>query len=219
MLKKIFSNLFLAVFFVMIASAQTQPVNTTGLSAEQVVALNSLAEQLRKQPENTLANLSLQTATPDKVKEWTEAGEAAGKAVAAFTKEIGIAADQFLKTDVGRTAFYVAIWKFGGDKVIGSLVQITFNVVLGVGLLLIWWRFTRRFAFCERMVGTVIYNENTFLRWMGFNKKEVRWEKDDAWITRIDDGDYEFWAHLCVKILSGVLFLTIVWMCWPKVAW
>lgn len=212
---------FFAITFLMtsvsVVSAQTSPrVDVSGLSQEQIAALNNLSEQLRKQPENTLANLSLRTATPNRIKEWTEAGEAAGKAVAAFTKEIGIAADQFLKTDVGRTAFYVVIWRFGGDKIAASLLSILLSVVIGGVLITIWWRFTRRFAFFERRSGTVTLNENPLFRWLGFNKKEIKWEKDDEWIRSLRD-DNIFWATFWVRVLSAAALAAIVLFCWPKV--
>ncbi len=220
MLQRIFAIAILMTIVSSVVGAQTQAqsVNTTGLSAEQVATLNNLTEQLRKHPENTLANLSLQTATPDRVKEWTEAGEAAGKAVAAFTKEIGIAADQFLKTDVGRTAFYVGVWKLGGNKVIESFLQIFLSFLTAAVVVFIWWKFTRRFAFFERRVGTVTYNENTLLRWLGFNKKEVKWEKDDGWITEIQDPDLRFWAVLLVRLLCGSVLILILGYGWPTVS-
>lgn len=210
--------LALSVAFIpAIAQTQSAGVNTAGLSAEQVTTLNRLVEQLRQQPANTLANLSLQTATPDKVREWTEAGTAAGKAVGAFTKEIGIAADQFLKTDVGRTAFYVAVWKFGGDKVVESFLQAFLSIAIGLALLVIWWKFTRRFAFNERKEGSIVYNENTFWRWLGFNKKEVKYVKDEDWIEKLSAGE-KFWALFLLRVFSVVLLAIIIGTCWPKIS-
>lgn len=217
MKSQIIALVLLALLVAMSGSAQQAnlAVETKGLTPAQVSSLNAVANQLREQP-NTLANLDLQTATPSRVKEWTEAGEAAGKAVAAFTKEIGIAADQFLKTDVGRTTFYVAIWKFGGNKVVESLIQVALNVLLGAALLVVWWKFTRRFAFCERKVGSVTYNENTLLRWLGFNKRDVKFEKDEGFVEDLSASE-KFWALFVLRVISGVLLVIVISTSWPTI--
>ena len=113
----IFSLVMMLGFGSVALGAQQTSVDTTGLSADQVKALSAAVAELRKQPANTIANLSLATTTPDKWKEWAEAGSAAGQAVGNFTKELGIAADQFLQTGVGKVSLYALIWKFGGDQV------------------------------------------------------------------------------------------------------
>lgn len=204
------------VGIVLLAQQQTG-VDTSGLSADQIKALNAAAEQLKKQPANTIANLTLQNATPDKFKEWADAGAAAGKAVSSFTKEIGIAADQFLKTDVGRIGLYVIIWKLGGDKVVASVFNTTLNVLMAVALFTIWWKLTRRFAFNERHKTTVSYNQNTLLRWIGFNKRDTTWEKDDAWMNAFSD-DGKAAAVVVSRVVSAVLLVIIIFACWPSVS-
>ncbi|HEY4505679.1 MAG TPA: hypothetical protein VJG67_03240 [Candidatus Paceibacterota bacterium] len=198
------------------AQQQQAPiVDTTGLSAEQVKALNAAVTELRKQPANTLANLTLQTATPDKFKEWVDAGSAAGKAVGAFSKEVGVAADQFLKTDVGRIGLYTLIWKFGGDKVVESILNMTLKFVLAVVLFTFWWKMVRRFVMNERRTGTTEYNPNTFLRWLGFNKKTVDYEKDD-WMSEWPVSD-QFWITFWTRVGAVVVAALITLVCWPSV--
>lgn len=200
----------------------TQPVtaptvNLQGLKPEQIKALAAAAEQLRQQPENTLANLTLQNATPEKFKEWADAGQAAGKAVSGFTKEIGIAADDFLKTSTGRIALYALLWKLGGNKVAATLLNVAMSLLLGLILLTCWWQMVRRFVFNERHTGKKEYNANPLLRWLGFNRKEVIFEKDDEWMKRWDDNS-QFWITLWSRVLSIGALALIVFVCWPSVS-
>jgi hypothetical protein len=190
-------------------------VDTKGLTAEQVQSINNIAEQLRKQP-NTLANLTLQNATPDKLKEWVGAGDMAGKEVASFTKDLGIAADQFLKTDVGRITVYAIVWKLGGNHVAESFINIALKVMFAVVLYTFWWKLSRRFVFNEQKIGTVTYNEKPFLRWLGFNKKEVKYEGYDPYGGLKDDNKLA--AIIVSRIVSGILLLLITLLCWPSVS-
>lgn len=215
--------LFLAIIMTFLASsAQAQQpassgVDTSGLKAEQVKALNDLAIQLRREPENTLANLTLQNTTPDRFKEWADAGAAAGKAVSSFTKEIGIAADQFLQTDVGQIGLYALLWKFGGDKVIGTFINLLSGAILAIVAFTFWWKLTRRFVFGERRAIKIVYNSNTFLRWLGFNQKEFSTEKSDEWMAGLDNND-KFWITVWSRILSFVTLIILVFLFWPQVS-
>lgn len=191
-------------------------VNTNGLTAEQVKALSAAADQLRVKPENTLANLTIQNATPQKFTEWADAGAAAGKAVSAFTKEVGIAADQFLKTDTGRIALLAVIWKLGGDQIVASAANMVLNLVLAVILLTMWWKMTRRFVFNERKTGTVSYHQNPILRWLGFNKREVTFEKDDEWMKSMD-GTERAWVMASTRIGALIFLIIVVATVWPEV--
>lgn len=208
----------MTLLFAGMASAQTQQtkLDLTGLTPDQVQALNTAIEQLRKQPENTLANLSLQTITPDRFTEWANAGEAAGKAVANFTREIGVGADAFLKTDVGRIGFFVLLWKFGGDQVAASVLNMALGLIMAVTLYTFWWKMTRRFVLNERREFTADYHQNTFLRWLGFNKKSVSWVKDQEWLAQWDAND-RFWMIFWARTLCIALFVMITFMVWPKV--
>jgi hypothetical protein len=196
---------------------QNPGVDTTGLSADQIKVLSAAAQELKKQPANTIANFTLANATPDRIKEWGDAGIAAGKAVVGFTQQVGIAADQFLKTDVGRTGFYVLVWKFGGDKVATSLMNVLLDVALAILLYTFWWKLTRRFVFNERKEKTVSYHQNTLLRWLGFNKKDIAWKKDNEWMANWSS-DEQFWIMFWSRVISGALFVAITLICWPSVS-
>jgi len=211
------SVVFVTLFCLGLQGQTTAEVETKGLTAEQVKALNAAADQLRKQPANTISNLSLENATPDKFREWAGVGEMAGKEISAFTKGVGIAADQFLRTDTGRLAMYSIIWKFGGNKVAESLLSIFLKLLFAMVLYTFWWKVVRRFVFNERKFGTVTYNKNPLLRWLGFNNKEVRFEKDESWMQGIGN-DNSFWIMLWTRIGAGVAIVLITLACWPSVS-
>ena len=198
-------------------------INIKGLTDEQAasvraqaLALTSAVEQMKKTPkENTLANLTLANVTPDKFKEWADAGQAAGKAVANFTKEVGMGADAFLKTDTGKYAFIAIIWKAGGAKVAESATNIIIHVMMAIVLYTAWWWLTRLFVFGQVTKKEIVYNENTFLRWIGMNKKTVTIQRDAEWHKELK-GDEVFWLLIWSRIISVALLILITWHVWPS---
>lgn len=119
--------------------------------------------------------------TPDKVAEYAQLGAAIGSALASTAKELGIVANDFLKTPVGAIAATLIVWKVAGEAVVH---------VVGGGLLFtvflpVWWISFRRTCFAytavvhswpredgkmeSRTTKTPIKNEGgVFLYWITF---------------------------------------------------
>jgi hypothetical protein len=194
-----------------------QPVvDVSGLSAEQVALVRLAVDQAKKAPkENTLSNLVDATKlTPDKFKEWADAGQAAGKAVANFTKEVGIGADSFLKTDVGKYAFIAIAWKIGGKEVVASGLNVALSLLLAAILYIAWWKLSKLFVFGTIVRKEVEYNDNIFLRCLGFNKVKVT-EKD--WYEDKDFNESsKFWVTFWSRVICVGSLVAITWTVWPR---
>ena len=199
-------------------TAPVVAVDVSGLTPEQVAAIKGVVEQVKAQPKaNTLANLKdLTNITPDKFKEWADAGTSAGKAVANFTKEVGMGADAFLKTDTGKYALLAILWKSGGDKVASTAINILLNVALFVVLICIWCWLARLFVFGQLVKKEITYNENTFLRWLGFNKTQVTIQREEEWLEKFSTTD-KFWIMFYSRVISTIMLFIIVFMTFPKV--
>lgn len=61
--------------------------------------------------------------------EWSEKGKNIGLAIAAITKELGVAAESFAKTDAGKIVFGVMAFKIIGNEAI-DVLQIAASIVL-----------------------------------------------------------------------------------------
>ncbi len=200
-------------------------IDTKGLTSEQAeaikaqaAALSASAEQMRKSPEDgSVLTALVKDMTPAKFREWAEAGDAAGLAVANFTKQVGMGADAFLKTDSGKFAVLAIVWKIGGGAVAASLINIFLKLLLAIVLLSAWWWLTRLFVFGQTVEKTVEYNQNTILRWLGFNKKTVAIKHDENWHKNMSASD-EFWAIFWSRVLSVVSLFAIALAVWPRVS-
>lgn len=196
-------------------------VDTTGLTAEQaasvaaqVKALNDSVRQMKKSGQPTLEAIVGQM-TPEKFRDWADAGQAAGKAVSNFTKEVGIGADAFLKTDTGKLAVLAVIWKAGGDQVAASAINVVLSVILAIVLFAAWWKLTRLFVFGQRIKKEVVYNQNTFLRWLGFNQKTISIQDDDR-LGELES-EHRAWLMFVSRLFSLSMLVVIVVTTWPTV--
>lgn len=200
-------------------------IDTKGLTAEQAeaikaqaAALSASAEQMRKSPEDgSVLTALVKDMTPAKFREWAEAGDAAGLAVANFTRQVGMGADAFLKTDSGKFATIAIVWKIGGGAVAASLVNVFLKILMAIVLFTAWWWLTRLFVFGQVAQVTVVYNENTFMRWFGFNKKTKVIQRDEEWHKKFS-GDDDFWITIWGRVFSIAMLFLIVVIVWPTVS-
>lgn len=55
--------------------------------------------------------------TPERLNEWAEKGKGIGMAIGSAAKELGIAANDFLKTDAGKMTMGIILWKMLGHDI------------------------------------------------------------------------------------------------------
>lgn len=115
------------------ASCQQQIGNISGISdttkQEMIVKCEQTKLDLVKQ-----ADVVLTEATVDKVDRWSEISLRFAKAIGVAAEEMGMAANNFLKTDAGKLTAALIVWHVMGDDlsaIISGALIITLGFLLG----------------------------------------------------------------------------------------
>ena len=98
------------------AAEETQAVSLEGLSAEQVKQIQSQVQAARQ---NSSPEMSA-------VSKASEIGRMLGASLVATAREVGIAVNDFAKSDVGRIVTVVLVWKYIGHDILGVGVGLMF---------------------------------------------------------------------------------------------
>lgn len=75
-------------------------------------------------------------ANAERVDQWLNVGERIGKMIGGAAKEVGVAANEFVKTPVGTVAIALIVWHYMGDALLHLFVGMT---VMVVGLAATWF--------------------------------------------------------------------------------
>jgi hypothetical protein len=103
--------------------AAANTIDTSRLTAEQVSQLQKQAADMSKDPANT-AVLVRQEAEA-----WANLGGKIGQAMVGAAKEVGMAANEFAQTGLGKVVVGIVVYKVIGQEILG--------VILGVSVLLV----------------------------------------------------------------------------------
>ena len=202
--------------FSMLSFAQSNSptvVNVSNLTKEQQLAVHVVANQMAEKKSDAPAILqAIQNIDSTKVRGWAEAGTEAGKAVGNFAKEIGVVAQTFLDSFVGKATFLLVFMNYGG----GKLAQFAFNVFAFVALtplfIFFMWKVFKRFVLQVIITTEKKYNTNPFYRFIGFNEIATKTEK-----VPYDDENFRFWTPVIgwvFIIASSILFFVNMWPRW-----
>lgn len=132
-MKKLFTALFAALMLVSTgAFADSTPTPTAvsleGLTADQVKAVQTQIDQAKRQHKPELT--AMDTAV--------ELGRIIGSGLVATARELGIAANDFAKSDLGKVVMYILIWKYLGHDLLGVAVGVPLLIsAVFIGLRLI----------------------------------------------------------------------------------
>jgi hypothetical protein len=209
-MKKYFAILLL--LFVVPVFAQQVQVDVSKLTDEQKKALQSVANQMAENKSNTSQILeAVKSIDAKDVKNWADAGTEAGKAVANFTREIGVVTTEFLNSFPGKTTFLLLVMNYGG----GKMAQFVLNTFIFVTLLPVFtWlmcRVFKRFVLQTRTLVTIVYNPNPWLRFVGINTVT---KTDEA--VKFDNDSDNFWAAVLGWALIAVSTFCFFGLLWPK---
>lgn len=121
-------NLFLAFMLLFSVSANAAvEVNTVGLTDTQKAELVKQAEAMRAQAKDP-------TAIVDSAEKWLNIGERFGKMIGSAAKEVGVAANEFLKTPVGIMTATVIVFQYLGGPIIHMFTGIVI-LILGASVI------------------------------------------------------------------------------------
>lgn len=124
-------------------------INTSGLTEAQKAQLVQQAEQMKQAEKGDIISTST-------VEKWANFTEVFGKAISTTAKEIGVQANEFVTTPVGKMTAAVIIYRYVGKDLISAVIHIISGLlVIGIG---IYWTF--RIVTSSRQV-TIEYDETT----------------------------------------------------------
>lgn len=129
-----------------LALLMTAQVDTRGLSNAQIAELQLKAEEMKG---GTLPSKS-------EIKEYAELGQAVGTAIASTAKELGVAAEEFSHTNVGKITIFLIAWQLVGEQVIQAIVG---SCLLIVSIFL-WSKYFKRMC----VISKEEYYENRKLK-------------------------------------------------------
>lgn len=97
------------------------------LSSQSVVQAgfdNLSAEQQAQIVQSIAAAQTKDRAVVDTVDKWVNVGERIGKMVGGAAREVGVAANEFVQTDVGRMTAALIIWNYMGNDLVHIFVHV-----------------------------------------------------------------------------------------------
>lgn len=165
----------LAVALSLATVAHAAQIDTSALTPAQVEALAAQAKQMAAESANAPKNIS--ATVRSEAEAWGELGANMGKAMVGAAKEVGIAANEFSQTPLGRIVVFLAAYKIIGEDVLGVIFG-TLIMVFGYSLG-VWIALTRRWS-------AVTYEYKPIL-WGLINKKVVTSQKtnDEIVVTKV----------------------------------
>lgn len=120
-----------ACFVAISTLAVAQQINTDGLTEEQKAQLALQAAQMKKEKD---AGVVEKLQDPKKLNEWVDLGKNVGLALTAVAKELGVASDEFLKSNTGKIAVVLIVWKVMGHEILdivgGTLAWIVLTSII-----------------------------------------------------------------------------------------
>ena len=163
--------MILALAISMPAMASSTALNTDGLTAEQMSQLAAKANEMRKQPTNVSAEIRKEAEA------WGELGANMGRAMVGAAREVGVAANEFSQTSLGKVVVVLVAYTLVGQEALG-IVFGTLTLVVGT-LLAIWVAMTQRWYSRQYEVRPVL--------WGMFNRRIVTAVQvdDDARTTKV----------------------------------
>lgn len=127
-------------------------ISTSDLTEEQKAEIQMQVARMKSQNKNIDQSLP----TADKLKQYAELGQSIGIAFSSTAKELGVAVDDFSKTNVGKLTITLIIWKIAGRDIAHFVGGTCFFLIM----ITLWTKYFKRLCLLEKLV----YNENGKLK-------------------------------------------------------
>ena len=197
-MKKFFGSIALAVVVALTAGCcgDANAATEAKLSVNTVAdaGFDKLSADQQAQIVQTIAAAqSKETDVIDSVDKWVNVGERIGKMVGGAAREVGIAANEFVQTDVGKMTAAMIIWNYMGADVVDVFV----HVVGGTMFILVG--LTWIFIIMRRSQDTKITYSTTEKNWFG-NYVVIGKERD----ALSSDQQFGFTGSAAVVLVLGM---------------
>jgi hypothetical protein len=107
----------------------------------QAAQAQAAAQKAAETPAKAVQQV-VEKSTPEQLVGWAQVGAALGKGLAQTARELGIAANEFVQTPVGKLTAGIILWKYMGASLVHLIVGSIFLVVY----FLVWLYLIRRFG-------------------------------------------------------------------------
>lgn len=142
------------------AKAATDPKLSVN-SVAQAGFDNLSADQQAQIIQSITAAQSKDTDLTDQVDKWVNIGERVGKMLGGAARELGIAANEFVKTDVGQMTAILVVWNYMGNDLVNIFVH------LGGGLLVMIMGLGSVFVVVRKMYAPKLVYDTNVKNWRG----------------------------------------------------
>ena len=198
-MKKFFGSIALAAFVALAAGCcgDANAAQEAKLSSNAVVQAgfdNLSAEQQAQIVSSIAAAQSKETSVVDNVDKWVNVGERIGKMVGGAARELGVAANEFVQTDVGKMTAAMIVWNYMGADVVDVFV----HVVGGTAFIFIG--LTWIFIVMRRSQTTEVVYSTTEKNWFG-NYVVLKKERDRL----TSDQQFGFTGSAAVVLALGMV--------------
>ena len=168
------------------AQAVQQTVDVSGLTQAQIAQITADVESKKASPVQTAV------AVREEVNAWGEMGANVGKAIIAAAKELGMAANEFASTSLGKFVIGVIIFKLAGSAILHILIG---SMVIVISLTLGW----KLMKYSE---SNIEYDYKPVL-WGLYNKRVIIKH------TAHDIGHHNAWPHIIMAggFIGGVIIM------------
>lgn len=182
------------------ASYAPPAVDVSGLTESQIADLKIQALKLQQSQQNKQSNpleqaTNISTAARTEAEKWADFGKNIGVAMVSTSRELGIAVNEFSKTDIGRITTAIIVYKLVGSQILHFITGLLLLVMLP-SLIIAGRNYIMR--------GDVEYafEDRKFLFFLPYRKKVIKS------IRQKIEGDDAIWVFLwtCVLTLASILF-------------
>lgn len=125
--KKMFFAICVILLFSSVATAQE--IDWDALTDEQRAQLVLEAEKMKAQNIPSVVS-ELENFSPERINEWVQLGQNIALAFTTVAKELGVTADEFLKTNTGKITIALIVWQVMGADMLGFLGGAIWWIVL-----------------------------------------------------------------------------------------
>lgn len=195
-----FKNL-IAIVVMSIASTMSfaATIDTSGLTESQINELKISALKLQ-QAKDTVPEALITSAakassvTLGEAEKWADFGKNLGVALVSTARELGVAINDFSKTDLGKITTFIIVYKIVGASILNFIAGLILMIMLPTLII-----FARRYVMTRDI--KFEYQDRKFLNYFPYKKKVI------TQITHLDSDD-SFWVFLWSTgfIIVSILF-------------
>lgn len=159
---------FILMLFSVSVFAQQQIVSTEGLTPEQQAAVVAQIQEMKRQQ-----GVSLSENVRKEAEAWGELGANMGRAIVGAASEVGVAANEFATTPLGKVTVALVVYKFIGQELLG--------IIVGIGVLLFGYSLAFYSLKFLRFPYDITYDHKPFLFGAWQRKVVVSYRENDEW--------------------------------------